>query len=155
MTLSRYKLARLAFALLAAFAFAGMTTPSRAADGSIRIHLVKAGLVFGVSNGTGTLIFHRHAYPLTISGASFGATVGVSEADLSGIVHNIRRATDIIGPYSAGQAGLSIGTGRTRVTLTNSNGVVLDLLGPQVGFAFSLDLNGMQISMPVPSRRRR
>jgi hypothetical protein len=155
MTRSRFKLIRSAFALLAALALAGMTTPSRAADGSIRIHLVKAGVVFGVSNGTGTLIFRRHAYPLTITGASFGATVGISEADLSGIVRNIRRPTEIIGAYSAGQAGLSIGTGQTRVTLTNSNGAVLDLLGPQVGFAFSLDLNGMQISMPLPVRRRR
>jgi hypothetical protein len=145
--LSRSKLVRLAFVLLAALAFAGMTTPSRAQNASIRIHLVRAGFIVGVSGGSGTLIFHGHSYPLTVGGVSLGATFGASSADLRGVVHNIRHPGDIIGTYSASGAGVAFVGGRTAATLVNGNGVVLVLRGPQIGFQISLDLSGMQIGI--------
>jgi hypothetical protein len=140
------KIIRLAAVALTGAAFFMTASPSQAANGTIRIHVTRAGLVVGVQDGVGTLRFRRRNYPLKISGVGLGATVGISNADLIGTVRNIRRPSDIIGSYSASQAGASIGNGSRTAHLQNANGVVLDLSGPQTGLEFSVDLSGIQIS---------
>jgi hypothetical protein len=137
---------RLAAVASAAAAFLMTASPSEAANGTIRIHVSRAGLVLGVQQGVGTLHFRRRNYPLRISGVGLGATIGVSDAYLVGTVRNIRRPSDIIGSYSASQAGASIVNGNRTAHLQNANGVVLDLSGQQTGLEFSVDLSGIEIS---------
>jgi hypothetical protein len=140
------RLARLCMTGLAAAALIlGGQTAASARTGTVQIQLLRAGLVVGVSEGGGILNFRGRQYRLAVSGASFGATVGISRADLFGYAYNLRRPSDIEGDYSATQAGLSIVGGSNAARLTNSRGVVLELRGQQVGFMFSIDLSGMRI----------
>ena len=122
------------------------TLPSQAASGTVRLHITRAGFIVGVGGGTGTLHFHGKNYPLQIGGVSVG-TLGVSSADLVGRAHNLRHPQDIAGTYTAVGAGLAIAGGGQTARLRNSNGVVLEVRGRQVGFAVSIDLSGLQISM--------
>ena len=131
----------------AAFAGAGLAAPAEAATGSIALHIVSAGFIFGVSGGSGVLTFRGVSYPLSIGGISAGATIGASGADLVGTAVNLRTPRDIEGIYSAIGAGLAVAGGRTAAQLSNARGVVLRLRGRQVGFMFSLDLSGMSISL--------
>ncbi|HXE25177.1 MAG TPA: hypothetical protein VN637_09840, partial [Roseiarcus sp.] len=76
-----------------------------------------------------------------------GALIGISAADLVGTASRLHSPGDIAGIYSAIGAGLSVAGGRTAAQLSNANGVVLRLHGRQVGFSFSIDLAGMNISL--------
>ena len=131
----------------AALATAALLSPAEASTGSIAIHIVSAGFIFGVSGGSGILTFRGSQYPLSIGGISAGATFGASGADLVGTASRVHQPSDIEGVYSAIGAGLSIAGGRSAAQLTNARGVVLRLRGRQVGFMFSLDLSGMNISL--------
>jgi hypothetical protein len=131
----------------AALATGSFLSSAEAATGSISLHIVSAGFIFGVTGGTGVLTFQGHQYPLSIGGISAGATIGASGTDLVGSVSHIHAPTDIAGVYSAVGAGLSVAGGRSAAQLSNANGVILRLRGRQIGFMFSLDLSGMAISL--------
>lgn len=142
------KLTRLLIiALATAVVMVGLQSSAMAKAPTIRFQIYKAGFIVGVSGGTGVLSFQGHKYPLNIGGVSLGATLGVSKAELIGTVSNLHDPSDIEGAYSAAEAGLAIAGGGKVARLTNSNGVVLEVKGKQIGFMFSVDLSGMQISL--------
>lgn len=114
--------------------------------GTVRLKVAKAGFIFGVGGGNGTLTYKGRTYPLRVSGLSAG-TIGVAQADLVGTASNLRNATDIVGTYSALSAGAAVAGGGKGVTLQNGNGVVLILRGAQVGFEASFAMSGVNISM--------
>ena len=131
----------------AALATGSLLSPAEAATGSIAMHIFSAGFIFGVSGGSGVLTFRGHQFPLTIGGISAGATIGASGTDLVGTASHMHNPGDIEGIYSALGAGMSVAGGRSAAQLSNARGVILRLRGRQVGFMFSLDLSGMNISI--------
>jgi hypothetical protein len=122
------------------------TLPSLADSGSVRLRVTSAGFIIGAGGGTGTLTFRGRSYPLRLGGVSLGM-IGISSADLVGRARNLRQASDIAGSYTAVGAGLAIAGGAATARLQNANGVVLEVRGTKVGFAASLNLSGLQISM--------
>jgi lipid-binding SYLF domain-containing protein len=130
-----------------ALATGAFLPPAEAATGSIAIRILSAGFIFGASGGSGVLSFEGQQYPLSIGGISAGATIGASGTELVGTASHLQSPGDIEGIYSAIGAGLSVAGGRSAAQLSNARGVVLRLRGRQVGFMFSLDLSGMQISL--------
>ncbi len=131
----------------AALATGAFLPSAEAATGSIAIKIVSAGFIFGASGGSGILTFEGRQYPLSIGGISAGATIGASGADLVGTASHLHSPADIEGIYSSIGAALAVAGGRSAAQLSNARGVVLRLRGRQVGFMFSLDLSGMQISL--------
>ena len=125
---------------------AGTPTRSYAETGSVRLKITKVGFIVGVGGGSGTLTFRGKHYRLSIGGVSAG-TIGVAGMDLVGTASNLRTAADIAGTYSALSAGVAVAGGAKVATLQNSNGVVLQLQGRQVGFSASLSVSGLTISL--------
>ena len=103
-------------------------------------------IIVGVGGGSGTLNFKGKRYGLSISGVSAG-TIGVASMNLVGTATNLRTAADIAGSYSVASAGLAVAGGGKVATLQNSNGVVLQLQGRQVGFEASLAVSGLTIAL--------
>src|SRR5215475_16066610 len=132
--------------LAAAIMLVTFALPSYADSGTVRFRITRAGFIIGAGGGTGTLVFHGRTYPLSVGGLSIG-TIGAASADLVGRARNLRRASDIVGTYTAVGAGAAIGGGAASARLQNSNGVVMELRGRQVGLQVSLNLSGMTISM--------
>lgn len=132
--------------IAAAAVLASATVPSSAATGSVRIRATKVGFIIGVGGGEGVLHFRGRNYPFRVSGISAG-TIGVARSDLVGTAFHLRTAADIEGSYSAAGAGLAVAGGGTTARLRNANGVVLELRGVQVGFAASLNVGGVTISL--------
>ena len=124
----------------------GAPSRSYAETGSVRLKITKVGFIVGVGGGSGTLTFKGKHYRLSIGGVSAG-TIGVAGADLVGTASGLRTAADIAGNYSAASGGIAVAGGVKVATLQNSNGVVLQLHGKQVGFEASLSLSGMTISL--------
>ena len=60
--------------------------------------------------------------------------IGIAEARLSGVAHNLHRPSDIAGTYSVAGAGLAVVGGGQVAQLQNQHGVVLRLQGVQLGF---------------------
>jgi hypothetical protein len=131
---------------VAAIMLTGTPLRSYADTGSVRLKITKVGFIVGVGGGSGTLNFKGRNYRLSIGGVSAG-TIGAAGADLVGTASNLRTAADIAGTYSAVSAGVAVAGGAKAATLQNSNGVVLQLQGRQVGFEASLSLGGMTISL--------
>jgi hypothetical protein len=133
---------------LTAIAFTSLSSPSLAQQsGIVRLEIVKAGFIVGVSGGKGVLIYKGRRYSLGVGGVSLGATVGASKAVLSGRAYNLRNAGDIAGTYGAATTGVAVLRGRGAARLRNARGVVLELRGREVGVEFSLDLSGMTIAL--------
>ncbi|HXX08849.1 MAG TPA: hypothetical protein VEJ43_12375 [Pseudolabrys sp.] len=142
-----YRAMKCAFALVAAAVlFAASPSLSYAETGAVRITAGSAGFIVGVGGGSGTLTFRGRTYPLSIGGISVGM-IGVSRVELVGRARNLRTAADIAGTYTAVSAGLAIAGGAKAAQLQNSNGVVLELRGRQIGLQANLDLSGLQISL--------
>jgi hypothetical protein len=145
--LDLFRITRFAAAMMvAALTLGSVTSPSYADTGTVRIRITKAGFIFGVGGGSGTLHFKGHNYRLRIDGISAG-TIGFASADLAGTASNLRTAADIAGSYSVVSAGFAVAGGGKSARLQNAKGVVLDVHGKQVGFELSLSLSGATISL--------
>jgi hypothetical protein len=134
-------------AVLGLAAVAGSSTASRAETGAVRVVFTKAGFIVGVGGGRGILTFRGHHYPFTVSGMSFGATVGASTNHLVGRALNVHAPGDIAGTYSAVGAGAAVAGGAGGVALQNQRGVVLELHGVKVGVELSAAVGGVTITM--------
>ena len=139
---------RYAFTGLAAMVMAVLAVPCQAqTTGTVRFEVGKAGFIFGVGGGTGTLVYQGRSYPLSVGGLSFGATIGASKTELVGRALNLRQPSDIVGTYAAIGAGAAVAGGGQGIQLQNSKGVILQLRGRKVGFEFSAAVSGVEISM--------
>jgi hypothetical protein len=128
-------------------AVAGSLTPVVADTGIVRAVVTKGGFIVGIGGGSGTLLFHGRRYPLSISGMSFGVTIGASTNDLRGHAYNMRAASDIEGTHSAIGAGGALAAGAGGVRLQNAKGVVLELAGVKVGAELSAAVSGVEVRL--------
>lgn len=135
-----------ATAIAIVFMVAGAPSASNAQTGAVRINFTKVGFIVGVGGGSGVLTFAGKTYQLGIGGVSVGS-FGATTADLVGRAYNLRRASDIAGTYTAVSAGVAVAGGAKTARLQNSNGVILELRGPQIGLDLSVALSGMSVSL--------
>jgi hypothetical protein len=133
--------------LVALVALAGLSSPSLADSGTVRLTIYKAGWIIGGSGGTGTLYFRGRAYRLSTGGLDYGLVFGGSRTVLHGTVRNIRRPSDVAGVYGAAGVGLTVVRGVRAIVLANQKGAVLELSGRQVGLLANADLSGLAIAL--------
>jgi hypothetical protein len=143
---STFKLLALSLTLAVA-AISAAVAAEEQPSAKIQFEIYKAGLVVGVSGGSGTLTYEGKDYPISIGGISLGATIGVSKAEFVGDVFNLSAPEDIEGVYSGAKAGLAIAGGAKTAILKNSKGVELKVSGEQIGVELTLDLNGMDVRL--------
>jgi hypothetical protein len=120
--------------------------PSYADTGTVRFRVGSAGFIVGVGGGSGVLNFKGRSYRLSIGGVRVG-TIGVASTDVRGVARNMRRASDIVGTYSAAGAGVAVIAGAGVATLQNEKGVVLEVRAVKIGLEANLNLGGVTISM--------
>jgi hypothetical protein len=133
-------------AVLGLAAVASVST-AKAETGSVRVVFTKGGFIIGVGGGHGVLTFRGHHYPFTVSGMSFGATIGASTTQLTGRALNLQAPDDIAGTYSAIGGGVAVAGGAGGVQLQNAKGVVLQLHGVKVGVELSAAVGGVTVTM--------
>jgi hypothetical protein len=142
-----HRIARRGLLALGTMLVIGLSTASQAGTGVVRFDVGKAGFIVGVGGGSGTLSYNGRVYPLSVSGMSFGATIGASKTQLIGHAYNLNQPSDIIGTYSAVGTGIAVAGGAGQVQLKNEKGVILALRGRKVGFEFAANISGVQITM--------
>jgi hypothetical protein len=124
----------------------GSYVSCHAQTGSVHLSVVKAGFIVSTGSGTGTLNYQGRTYRLSVSTVGYG-TIGVTGGELTGTAYNLRTAADIAGTYTAPAAGLTVGGGARVARFQNANGVILELVGAQLGLAVSLGSAGMTIAL--------
>jgi hypothetical protein len=134
-------------AFLALAACTATVNSSQADTGTVRVLFGTAGVVVGVGNGNGTLTFHGKTYPFGISGASFGATLALTVAELEGRALNLRTPGDLAGNYIGVGTGGAIVGGIGVARLQNAKGVILVVRGPKLGAGLSINLARVTITM--------
>ncbi len=137
----------IASAFLALAAWTATVNPSQADTGTVHILFGTAGVVVGVGNGKGTLIFHGKTYRFEVSGASFGATLALTVSEFEGRALNLRSPGDLAGKYVALGAGGAVVGGMGVARLRNAKGVILVVRGPKLGAGLSVNLARVTISM--------
>jgi hypothetical protein len=98
-------------ALVALLPLLGFTTACLADTGTVSVVFTKGGFIVDVGGGQGVLTFHGKKYPFTVSGASFGFSIGASTSKFVGRALNLRRPGDLAGSYVTGGAGGAIAAG--------------------------------------------
>ncbi|WP_370691871.1 hypothetical protein [Bradyrhizobium xenonodulans] len=137
---------RLMALLLLTLGLTMSATPSFAqAAGHVRAKIVKAGLLVGGGAGSGVLTYRGKTYPFTISGLSFGITVGATVGRLDGWASGIREVSDFAGTYSSVGGGFALVGGINGVHLRNENGVTIVLQGPKAGLELAANISQIAI----------
>jgi hypothetical protein len=113
---------------------------SDAETGRIQITFQKAGR----GGGSGYLFYQGQKYGLAIAGPEIGR-IWVTSIDLIGTASNLHSASDIIGSYTAADAGAATVRRAKTVRLENKKGAVLEIRAVNLNRWFTLNLSGMTI----------
>ena len=111
-----------------------------AEEGRVHITFLKGGY----GSGSGYLFYRGQKYGLGISCTAIGR-VWITSIDLIGAASNLRGAADIIGTYTAADAGTAIVSHAKMAKLENAKGVVLEIRAVNLNRWFTLNLSGMII----------
>ena len=134
--------------LIALLAASLPVTPAMAqASGTVRIKIVKAGLVIGAGSGSGVLTFRGRNYPFRVTGLSLGITAGATIGRLDGWASGIREISDFAGVYSSVGGGAALVDGINGVHLRNDKGVRMMLQGPKAGLEFAANVSQIRITL--------
>jgi hypothetical protein len=125
----------------------GVTTPSHAATGTVRVNVAKAGFLVGAGGGRGVLTFGHRNYPFTVQGLSVGLTAGGSISKLVGRAKYLKDVSDFSGTYSVVGAGAALVGGFGGVSLRNDKGVTIQLQGYRAGLEASANITQVVITL--------
>jgi hypothetical protein len=139
-------LARTCTAIALTVAAAGPALAEAPVDARITFSGGSVAFLAGVNWGSGTLIFHGRRYPLKVSGLAVGA-VGAAKFEARGVVHHLRRASDIEGTYGALEGGMTAGPGQSGIDMRNDKGVVISARTTSSGLKLTFAPTGVVIKL--------
>ena len=96
--------------------------------------------------GKGELSFQGKTYPFKVDGLSV-AEVGVTKAEATGNVYNLKKLEDFGGVYAAAGAEGTAGKGAGVSSLRNDKGVVINLKSTTKGANLKLAAEGLKVKL--------
>ena len=129
-------------AVLAVPALADDKTP----DATLRLSEGTVAAGIGWNWGKGTLNWGGKSYPVKISGISV-AEVGITSAEATGSVYNLKSLDDFDGVYAAAGAEGTAGKGAGVSSLRNSKGVVINLKSETKGANIKIAAEGLKLEI--------
>ena len=136
-------------AAIGAFLAAIVVAPVLAEDTPDATLDLKGGavaFVAGYSWGSGTLNFKGRHYPLKVGGLSV-VDVGASKYTATGDVFHLTKVEDIVGTYTAAEAGATVGGGVSVQSMKNTKGVLIKLASSRAGLQFTAAPKGVTIEL--------
>jgi hypothetical protein len=118
-------------------------------DGTVKItsRMVAPGV--GLSWGEGVLTYKGRDYHFTFqaNGLFRDVDAGMTAAELSGQVFNLKSPEDFSGNYQKVETEASVSGGSSRATMKNQKGVVVNLASTIEGRKFNLGREGLNIEL--------
>ena len=115
-------------------------------DATIRLSEGSVAVGIGWSWGRGELSYMGKTYHVKIDGLSV-AEVGITRAEATGNVYNLKSVDELNGVYAAAGAEGTAGKGAGVSTLRNSKGVVIDLKSETKGASIKVAASGLKITV--------
>ena len=118
-------------------------------DGTVKITRRSVAEGVGLSWGDGVLIYKgkEYAFSFQASGLLRELDPGISVAELSGQVFNLKNLQDFNGTYKIVKPTGPDDSGRKVATIQNQNGVVVNMVSTTGGHKFTLGAEGMTIEL--------
>jgi hypothetical protein len=118
----------------------------KAPDATVSISEGSVAAGIGWSWGRGEISYQGKTYHFKIDGLSV-AEVGITKAEASGTVYNLKDLADINGVYAAAAAGGTAGKGANVSSLRNAKGVVINLKSETKGADIKIAASGLKITL--------
>jgi hypothetical protein len=116
-------------------------------SGSIHMTATSVAIGIGWSWGQGTLtMLDGSEYHFKVDGLDVIA-VGAKQTTFVGKVYNLKKIEDFPGTYTKAAAGIAIGAGADIASMSNQNGVIINLSGTAAGIDVRLAASGMKIKL--------
>jgi len=118
----------------------------KAPDATIALSEGSVAAGIGWSWGHGDLAFQGKTYRVKIDGLSV-AEVGITKAEATGEVYNLKSVDDLNGVYAAAGAEGTAGKGMGYSSLRNAKGVVINLKSETKGANLKIAASGLKITV--------
>ena len=118
----------------------------KAPDATIRLSEGSVAAGIGWSWGRGELSFQGKTYHVKVEGISV-AEVGITRAEASGNVYNLKSVEDLNGVYAAAGAEGTAGKGAGVSSLRNDKGVVINLKSETKGANIKIAASGLKFTV--------
>lgn len=115
-------------------------------DATVRLSTGSVAVGIGFTWGSGVLTYKGKEYPFSIEGLSV-VDVGLSKAEATGVVYDLKRLEDFNGNYTGVTAGATIAGGAGATAVQNQHGVVINLTGTTQGLKFKLSVDGVKMTL--------
>lgn len=139
---------KLSIALAALVAL--LTLPARAEDkppnATLRLSEGTVAAGIGWTWGSGELLYGAKTYKVKVDGLSV-AEVGVTKAQATGSVYNLKSIDDFDGVYAAAGAEGTAGKGAGVSSLRNTKGVVVNLKSETKGANIKVAAEGLKLTI--------
>jgi hypothetical protein len=125
------------------------SAPAQVPDATVNITARSVAPGVGLSWGEGVLTYKGQDYPFTFEAKGLFRDVdaGITAAELSGQVFNLKGVAVFNGTYHKVEADTSDLAGGSRATMKNLNGVVVNLVSTVEGRKFILGRDGIIIKL--------
>ena len=141
-TLGLAVLSVMALVLMGAPAIADDKMP----DATVRLSEGSVAAGIGWSWGHGEISYQGKTYRIKIDGLSV-AEVGITKAEATGTIYNLKDLADINGVYAAAGAEGTAGKGAGVSSLRNAKGVVINLKSETKGADIKIAASGLKITL--------
>ena len=115
-------------------------------DGTVRISEGSVAVGIGWSWGRGVLTYKGQTHHFKIDGLSV-AEVGITKAEASGSVYNLKSLDDFDGVFAAAGAEGTAGKGAGVSSLRNAKGVVINLKSETKGANIKVAASGLKLTV--------
>src|SRR5262245_20225074 len=115
-------------------------------DATIRLSEGSVAAGIGWSWGRGELSFQGKTYHVKIEGLAV-AEVGITKAEATGSVYNLKSIDDLNGVYAAAGAEGTAGKGAGVSSLKNGKGVVINLKSETKGANIKVAASGLKLTV--------
>ena len=139
----------LGLAILATLLFsmgAPAVADDKTPDATIRLTEGSVAVGIGWNWGRGELSYQGKSYHVKVDGLSV-AEVGITKAEASGTVYNLKNVEDLNGVYAAAGAEGTAGKGAGVSSLRNSKGVVINIKSETKGANIKLAASGLKLTV--------
>ena len=133
------------------FAIVALAAPlasaeDKAPDATLRLSEGSVAAGIGWNWGRGTLTYMGKSYNFKVSGVTV-AEVGITRAEASGSVYNLKSVDDFNGVYAAAGTEGTVGKGAGVSSLRNSKGVVINLKSETKGANIKIAAEGLKLEI--------
>jgi hypothetical protein len=142
----RLKLAITALGLTALLTAPSIARDDKTPDATIRISEGSVAVGIGWTWGRGDVNYKGKTYHFKIEGLSV-AEVGVTKAEATGSVYNLKSVDDLNGVFAAAGTEGTAGKGAGVSSLRNDKGVVINLKSETKGANIKIAASGLKVTL--------